>query len=148
IQSDLGTNFRSALMTQLFRMCGIKQKFSSVSHPETNAMLERLHRVLKNSLRSVLAKDKSLEWDQHLPHIMYCIRDSVNASTGFTPAELMFGRGFRSPLALIREAWTASPEESQNILEFVTKQLNSMQAAREVAEKNQSDAADDRKFYY
>lgn len=34
-----------------------------------------------------------------------CIRLALHENTGFSPAELVYGRGLRSPLRLLREAW-------------------------------------------
>lgn len=50
IQSDQGSNFTSKLFKDAMRAMGVKQKFSSVYHPESQGALERFHQTLKECL--------------------------------------------------------------------------------------------------
>ena len=42
-----------------------------------------------------------IEWDQWLREVCYAYNSSVNSSTGFTPAELMFGRNLRVSMDIL-----------------------------------------------
>ena len=57
IFSDLGVNFISKLVQDLYKLLGVKQKKRSPYHPQTNGAVERFHGTLK-------AKLKKYEQDQ------------------------------------------------------------------------------------
>ena len=51
ILTDQGTNFMSNLMSELFKLLGVKHLRTSPYHPQTDGMLERFHGTLKAMLR-------------------------------------------------------------------------------------------------
>lgn len=58
------------------------------------------------------------EWDTSLPAMLFALPSVAHESTGFSPAELVYGKALRSPLKLIREKW----EEEDNdptVVEYV-----------------------------
>ncbi|KAL0154738.1 hypothetical protein M9458_049001, partial [Cirrhinus mrigala] len=63
----------------------------TVYHPQTDGLVERFNQTLKQMLRRVVMEDKR-DWDLMLPYILFGIRELPQASTGFTPFELLFGR--------------------------------------------------------
>jgi transposase InsO family protein len=64
LTSDRGTQFASAVWQVLCSRLGIQQIFTTAYHPQSNGMIERAHRQLKDSLRSCLAGP---QWPEHLP---------------------------------------------------------------------------------
>ncbi len=52
--------------------------------------------------------------------MMFTIRESVQQSTGFSPAELVFGHTVRGPLCLLREQLLSQSSTSMPVLEYVT----------------------------
>ncbi|KXJ10888.1 Retrovirus-related Pol polyprotein from transposon 412 [Exaiptasia diaphana] len=68
--------------------------------PQSDGMVERLNRTLKNML-SKFVKDNVSDWDCHLPLLMMAYRSSVHETTGCSPSELMFGREIRLPVDLM-----------------------------------------------
>lgn len=89
IQCDLGSVFTSALTTSFLEKCGIKLVHSSVSHPQSNSV-ERAHSVMKRILRA-LCHEQGKDWDLALPAMLFALRTVAHESTGFTPAELVYG---------------------------------------------------------
>ncbi|KAL0146464.1 hypothetical protein M9458_058232, partial [Cirrhinus mrigala] len=89
----------------------------TVYHPQTDGLVERFNQTLKQMLRRVVMEDKR-NWDLMLPYILFGIRELPQASTGFTPFELLFGqqpRGLldRPQLNLIRRRLDKSCELCQ-----------------------------------
>ncbi len=69
-------------------------------------------------LRRVAADDKQ-DWDQMLPYVLFGIREVPQASTGFTPFELLFGRQPRGLLDVAKEAWEQQPAAHRSTIEHV-----------------------------
>jgi hypothetical protein len=71
-------------------------------HPQSNGMIERSHRQIKDALRCRLA---GVDWVAHLPWVLFSIRTQPKEDSGTSSAELVFG----SPLCLPGE-FLACPE--------------------------------------
>ncbi len=69
ITSDRGAQFTSALCSLL----NIQHLLMTVYHPQSNRLVERFHRRLKDPLRSRVA---AADWHDHLPWVMLGIRAS------------------------------------------------------------------------
>uniref|UniRef100_A0A9J7ZV28 Gypsy retrotransposon integrase-like protein 1 n=1 Tax=Cyprinus carpio carpio TaxID=630221 RepID=A0A9J7ZV28_CYPCA len=104
ILTDQGTPFMSRLMADLCRLLRVKQLRTTVYHPQTDGLVERFNQTLKQMLRHVAAEDKR-DWDLMIPYVLFGVREVPQASTGFTPFELLFGRQPRGLLDVAREAW-------------------------------------------
>ncbi|XP_058638128.1 uncharacterized protein LOC131544123 [Onychostoma macrolepis] len=88
ILTDQGTPFMSRLMADLCRLLRVKQVRTTVYHPQTDGLVERFNQTLKQMLWRVAAEDRR-DWDQMLPYVLFGIREVPQASTGFTPFELL-----------------------------------------------------------
>ena len=89
---DLTSIFFKLLLTTY----GIKSKHITVKNPQANAILERIHQVVGDMLRS-----KDLEnytfiisdpWSDMLANIAWAIRNTVHTTLDATPGQLVFGR--------------------------------------------------------
>ncbi|KAL1252489.1 hypothetical protein QQF64_017182 [Cirrhinus molitorella] len=69
-------------------------------------------------LRKVASEDKK-DWDLLLPYVLFGIREVPQASTGFTPFELLFGRQPRGLLNVAKEAWEQQPAAHRTVIEHV-----------------------------
>lgn len=96
------------VMADLCKLLHIKRLRTTVYHPQTDGLVERFNQMLKQILRRVAAEDKR-DWDKMLPYVLFGIRGVPQASTGFTPFELLFGRQPRGLLNVAREAWEQQP---------------------------------------
>ena len=90
IVTDCGVNVLSRLMRELY-------------YPETDGMVEQFNQMLKTMLRK-LSKLWNHQWDLALPYILGEYRRLSHSSTGFTPAELLYGRQMRGPLQMFKGA--------------------------------------------
>ena len=93
ITSDRGAQFTSALWASLCHLLQIHHSPTTAYHPESNGLVERLHRRLKDALR---ARCASVAWASHLPWILLSLRSTTREDSNFTPAEAVYG----SPLVL------------------------------------------------
>ncbi|GFT16295.1 retrovirus-related Pol polyprotein from transposon 17.6 [Trichonephila clavipes] len=103
IQTDQGTSFMSRLTVEFFNRFGIKVSRSSVYHPKSNPV-ERFHRTVKRILR-VLCIEAAPNWESQVPAALFALRTVTHESTGFSPAELVYGNNLRTPVTLLYESW-------------------------------------------
>uniref|UniRef100_A0A9J7ZK80 ribonuclease H n=1 Tax=Cyprinus carpio carpio TaxID=630221 RepID=A0A9J7ZK80_CYPCA len=118
ILTDQGTPFMSRIMADLCKLLKVRQIRTSVYHPQTDGLVERFNKTLKQMLRRVVAEDQR-DWDQMIPYVLFGIREVPQASTGFTPFELLFGRQPRGLLDVAREAWEQQPAVCRTTLEHI-----------------------------
>jgi len=64
VTTDRGTQFTSALWSSTCTSLGIKHVLTTAYHPQSNGMVERVHRQIKDSLR---ARGAGPTWHSHLP---------------------------------------------------------------------------------
>uniref|UniRef100_A0A3P9M6S3 Gypsy retrotransposon integrase-like protein 1 n=1 Tax=Oryzias latipes TaxID=8090 RepID=A0A3P9M6S3_ORYLA len=104
IITDQGTNFTSNLLKDVYRLLGIRGVKTSPYHPQTDGLVERFNKTLKSMLRKFV-NDTGSDWDQWLPFLMFAYREVPQASTGFSPFQLMYGHPVRGPLDVLKETW-------------------------------------------
>jgi transposase InsO family protein len=132
ITSDRGAQFSSELWAVLCRRLGIQHTTTTAYHPQSNGMVERAHRQLKDSLRARLAGDK---WPEHLPWVLLGLRAAPKDSSNVSSAELVYGAALTLPGQLLHP--TEPPvdqfvERLRAILPPPTRQLSYAQAAASV----------------
>ncbi|KAI2645187.1 Retrovirus-related Pol polyprotein from transposon 17.6 [Labeo rohita] len=143
ILTDQGTPFMSRLMADLCRLLRVKQLKTTVYHPQTDGLVERFNQTLKQMLRRVAAEDKR-DWDLMVPYVLFGIREVPQASTGFTPFELLLpstsgppGRGPRSlgaaacPHRTVIEHVKQMRERIDRIMPLVREHLSKAQQAQQ-----------------
>ncbi|XP_067393195.1 SCAN domain-containing protein 3-like, partial [Emydura macquarii macquarii] len=89
ILTDQGTPFMSKLMKDLCTLLRVRALRTSVYHPQTDGLVERFNRTLKAMIKKVVSRDGK-DWDTLLPYLMFAIREVPQASTGFSPFELLY----------------------------------------------------------
>uniref|UniRef100_A0A9J8AZR1 Integrase catalytic domain-containing protein n=1 Tax=Cyprinus carpio carpio TaxID=630221 RepID=A0A9J8AZR1_CYPCA len=99
-----------AIAQELFLLC------SRVSIPAE--ILTDQGTPFMSRLRRVAAEDRR-DWDQMLPYVLFGLREVLQASTGFTPFELLFGQQPRGLLDVAREAWEQQPAGHRSSIEHV-----------------------------
>lgn len=94
--SDNGVQFISREMRVFLESWGVVHKFSSVYHPQTNGLVERFNRVLKDALQ--LTVSSGLNWDVELDKLLWSCRSCPSTVSGVSPFSLMRGRAAVSKL--------------------------------------------------
>jgi hypothetical protein len=58
-------------------------------------------------------------WELFLPYLLFAYREVPQASTRFSPFELLYGRGVRGPLSILRDVWTDENPEDTDIVQYI-----------------------------
>ncbi len=93
ITTDRGAQFTSATWSCLCKSLGIRLIHTTAFHPQSNGMVERFHRQLKEALR---ARNCGAAWLEHLPWALLGLRAAPKEQCGISSAEAVYG----SPLVL------------------------------------------------
>ncbi len=118
ILTDQGTAFMSRTIHELYELLGIKSVRTSVYHPQMDGLVERFNRTLKTMIRKFVHEDAK-NWDKWLEPLLFAVQEVPQASTGFSPFELLYGRQPRGVLDVLRETWEEGPSESKNEIQHV-----------------------------
>lgn len=108
IKTGRGTNFTSKQLKKVLSGLSVAHQLSSTYHPQSQGALERFHQTLKTMLR-VHCVEAGSDWTDSLPLLMFAVRETVQGSLGFSPAELIFGHSVRGPLKLLKEQLLVNP---------------------------------------
>jgi transposase InsO family protein len=81
----------SAFFKETRKILKIRKVLISTFHPQSNAMIERLHRSLHTGL-SRYRDAANTNWDTLLPSYLMAYRATPNSTTGFSPLFLLHGR--------------------------------------------------------
>lgn len=134
VQTDQGTNFMSKVFAQVMKQLDISHSYSSAYHPESQGALERFHQTLKSMLRTYCL-EYSNDWDEGVHLLLFAVREVVQESLGFSPAELVFAHTVRGPLKLLQEKWVGH-SEPQNLLDYVCNFREKLHRACELAKES------------
>ncbi|XP_051500808.1 uncharacterized protein LOC127409893 [Myxocyprinus asiaticus] len=118
ILTDQGTTFMSQTLRELYELLNIKSIRTSVYHPQTDGLVERFNKTLKNMICKFV-HDDARNWDKWLNPLLFAVREVPQASTGFSPFDLLYGRHPRGVLDVLREAWEEEPSNSKNEIQYV-----------------------------
>ena len=109
--------------------------------------MERFNKTLKDLLRKII-QGEGREWEKYLPYVLFAYREVSQESTGFSPFELIFGRDVRGPLDILKEQWSKAEELVDDILTYVTKVRERMEAVREIVIQNMKKSQNKQKEWY
>ena len=117
ILTDQGSNFLSQLLAELYRLLHIKAVRTGPYHVQTNGLVERFHKTLKDMLKKT-ACEEGKDWDRFIPYL-FAYREVPQESTRFSPFELLYGRDVRGPLDVLKESWVTDVKGDGNVLSYV-----------------------------
>ena len=83
-----------------------------------------------------------------LSYVLFAYREVPQATVGFSPFELLYGRDVRGPLDVLQEEWIQNQEAETDILTYITNIRDRMGEAKEVVEENARRAQVKQKEYY
>ena len=146
VQSDNGSSFVSSEFKTFLEKWGVKQVLSTPYRPQSQGALERYHQTLKRML-SKFCLDNTQYWDRFVPLLLFCTRDTVQESLGFSPFQLLFGHKVRGPLSVLK-AKCLEEGETQNLLEYVDEFTQRLQRCRQLARENLESAQKKMKKWY
>ena len=98
---DNGSEFKW-LFSELCDNMGLTKKPSTDYNPQSNAIIERVHQVLGNCLRTFELQKQELDavnpWEPFLTATAYAIRSTYHTTLQATPGQLVFGRDMVLPM--------------------------------------------------
>ena len=118
ILTNQGINFTTSLLQELYKMLGVKLIRTTPYHPQTDGLVERFNQTLKQMLRQLITGE-GRDWNKLLPYILFAYREVPQASTGFSPFELLYGRDPRGPLDVLKEGLAKDNPEGNDVVSYV-----------------------------
>jgi len=126
---DNGGEFKKEF-SQLCKNMGMKEKVSLPWNPQSNSVLERIHQILADCLRTFELEDKEIDssaadpFEEYLAQAAYAIRSGFHATHGYSPGELVFGRNMFLPVDTTVD-WEKVKDRKQRAIARSNKRENS-----------------------
>ena len=89
VQSDRGTHFKALVFQETCKALGIQHILSSANHPQSHGQVERQNQLV-NKIRFVI-EEEPYSWPRAVAVVQFAHNTTANATTGYTPHELLFG---------------------------------------------------------
>ena len=134
--SDNGSHFTGEVVRELSKLAGIKRRFTTPYHPQANTAAERVMGIIRVALGKLESNRHSREWDLQLDAVVYAHNSSVNATTKYSPWEVMFKVKPTPPCSdfltsLTKEQYEDMTEYMQHMTRKVLAMNESVQSAKE-----------------
>jgi hypothetical protein len=143
IRSDKGPQFLGDVCSSLCALVGAEQIVTVGFRPEANGVVERLNSEVKRHLQ-VLVNERQLQnkWSVVLPFVQRIVNSTVHSSTGFAPAEILYGNMVQLNRELI--SGTPAKESIKKCPEYVKELKRAQELAISAAQKNTASVHDTR----
>ncbi|GBG91274.1 hypothetical protein CBR_g52159 [Chara braunii] len=126
IVMDRGAEFLADEVQSVFRRVGARVSIATAYHPKSNSPVERGHQTLIASL-SKWCKGKDSDWPRYFRYAIWADNVTVQASTGYPPYTLWFGRHCPLPIEFHVDSWTtvdwAEEMSREELLAARTRQI-------------------------
>ena len=149
VLTDQGSQFVSKVMKEVNRLLSIRGITTTPYHAMTNGLCEKYNGTLKIMLKR-MCEERPKDWDRYIPPLLFAYREVPQASTGFSPFELLFGRSVRGPMSILKELWTGKCEESdtRTVYEYVIDLQERIEKTCQLARQELSKAQVKQRTYY
>ena len=107
IHMDCGKVFESKRIAEMAIATGTKLCFSSPYHHNTNGIIERQFRTIRDYINCSIQDRKIKDWAMILPDIEFTLNATFQKTIGRSPAEIVFGKKIN------REHWYSQRDETQ-----------------------------------
>ena len=120
VLTDQGSQFTSNVMREVSRLLSVRQLTTTPYHPACNGLVERFNGTLKQMLKRMCA-ERPQDWDRYINPLLFAYRETPQASLGFSPFELLYGRSVRGPMSILKELWSGDVDvpEVRSTYQFV-----------------------------
>jgi len=68
--TDQGSNFMSQLLAEVYHLLHVNALRTSPYHPQTDGLIERFNKTLKEILRKTAVEDRK-DWDRQVPYVLF-----------------------------------------------------------------------------
>jgi transposase InsO family protein len=114
IHVDKGKTFESALFKETLKKFKVELFYSSPYHHNTNGVVERQFRTIRDAINIRMKDGMHRDWTEAIPEIEFMLNSTIQATTGVSPAEIIFGRK-------LRHWWKNNKESNKNQMEDHTR---------------------------
>jgi transposase InsO family protein len=98
---DGGSEFKQ-VFAETIKNYGLTAKVTTAYNPQSNGIIERVHQVITDALRTFELEERNLDekdpWTPFLQAACFAIRSTYHTTLGATPAQLVFGRDMILPI--------------------------------------------------
>jgi transposase InsO family protein len=98
---DGGSEFKN-VFDEMRRNYGMKKRVSTAYNPQANGIVERVHLVLGDALRTFELHEREMDvndpWSSFLASAAFAIRSTYHTTLKATPGQLVFGRDMLLPI--------------------------------------------------
>jgi len=123
LTTDRGGQFGSSLWKELNKTLGTHHITTTAYHAQSNGLVERFHRRLKDALRA--HTDASAQtWYDKLPFILLSIRTALRDDVQYSPSQTVFGCDLNLPSDIFIPY---KQREVEDVAEYTKNLLHSMQ---------------------
>ena len=136
LHSDQGRQFESAVFQELCRRLGIEKTRTTPYHPESDGMVERFMRTLKDVVSKFIDTQGS-DWDLKVRAAAMAYNSSKHETTRYTPYYLVHGQEARLPA----DAKFRPSAPLVQVRSFVEDRSRTLQKAFEDARARSKEAA-------
>ena len=147
ILTDQGSNFTSRLLAELYAMLQVRAIRTTPYHPQTDGLVERFNQTLKAMLRRTVNQEGK-DWDRLIPYLLFAYREVPQASTGFSPFELLYGRKVRGPLDVVKEQWEADEKSNKSVVSYILAIQDKLASMADLVGENMKKAQETQKHWY
>lgn len=134
--TDRGSGFTSKSFEKYCIDSNISHVLNATATPRANGQVERINRILVNSLRTMV-NDNEQNWDSKLREIQWAINSSTSSVTKKSPFELLYGY---TPRSILKTKLTLQLEDEKVVSErndFAEKRDNNRREASQNIAKHQ-----------
>lgn len=140
--TDQGTVFLSKMFQEICKLLKIKHITTSAYRPQSNGQIERYHRSLSQYIKAFAETDLN-NWDKWIPYALLVYNTTKQASTNFTPHELVYGFNVDIPTNL-----KTNTTVTYNYDNYITLLKNRLRHSHEMARENILKSKETSKKYY
>ena len=135
ITFDKGSEFMAEFGKMIVKEYGIKKRGISPRNPQANSILERIHQVIGNMIKTFKIYDREdlIEqdpWSGILAAIMFGVRATYHTTLEATPSQLVFGRDAILPIQY-QENWKYIQDKKQKLIDMNNKRENKKRTPHE-----------------
>ena len=136
IHSDQGGQFESELFQQMCKRLGIQKTRTTPYHPESDGMVERFMRTLKDMVAKYV-DPQGLNWDVDIKAYTMAYNSSAHTITGYSPFFMLHGFNPKTPL----EAAVNPPDNAVPIRSYLAERLKAISEAYKLVQSRTEENA-------
>nr|GEY91807.1 reverse transcriptase domain-containing protein [Tanacetum cinerariifolium] len=147
IISDNGKQFADNPFKDWCDKLNITQRFASVKHPQSNGLVERTNRSLREVIKARLG-ERNKNWVEELPHVLLAHRTMIISSHGDTPFSLTYGTEAVIPAEIKMPTYRTTAVDVVNNDEELCINLDLLEERRELTAMSEAKSKSKMMKYY